>query len=231
MMELDNAVAPNVPARRFSFQPMITPGFIVGLATAIGVAAVLSQAGLYLIGHFVVGTNLVHQETAETFKTVSGAVSVAFAARAALALVVLSVLTGASRLLFVLVLFFAADEAVDIHEVVGNGVSAVVGVSPDAAWPAIYAPLLIVAAILILRVLHDGPPVARTAGRTGLACLGLSLVVGLVWVLVRGRGYHGSDRHVVELVTEEGLELLGWCLIAGALAAVAWTRRSRRAPA
>jgi hypothetical protein len=231
MMELDNAVAPNVPARRLSLQPTITPGVIVALATAIGVAAVLSQAGLYLIGHFVIGTRLLHQDTAETFKTVSGAVSVSLAAGAALALVVLSVLTGASRLLFALVLFFAADEAVDIHEVVGNGISALVGVSADAAWPVIYTPLLIIAAVLILRVLHDGPSVARTAGRLGLAALGVSLVVGFVWVLVRGRGYHGSDRHVVELVAEEGLELLGWCLIAGALAAVAWTRRSRRAPA
>jgi hypothetical protein len=231
MMELDNAVARNVRARRLSLQPAITPGFIVGVATAIGVAAVLSQAGLYLIGHFVIGTRLLHQDTAENFKTVSGAVSVSFAARAALALIAVSVLTGASRLLFPLVLFFAADEAVDVHEAVGNGVSALVGVSPDAAWPAIYAPLLIIAAVLILRVVDVGPAVARTAGRIGLAALGLSLVVGFVWVLVRGQGYRGSDRHIVELVTEEGLELLGWSLIAGALAAVAWTHRSGRASA
>jgi hypothetical protein len=65
----------------------------------------------------------------------------------------------------------------------------------------------------------------------GLGALGLALVTQVVWVVVRGDSYHGSDSHVVELTIEEGLELLGWLLIATALAVAARLRRDRHAKA
>jgi hypothetical protein len=203
---------------------------IVAVGVGVALVSVAAQSLLYLVGHFVIGTRLLHQHAATYFATYGGALAVALAFVGAVALA----LAGERRAMTLapILAFFAVDEAFEVHEAIGRGVVSVIGAaSPDTVWPVLYAPLLAFAAVLILRSIGGGPPVARRLGGLGLAALGLALVAQVVWVLVRGEGYHGSDRHLVELSVEEGLELLGWLVIATALAAAARWRRERHATA
>ena len=132
--------------------------------------------------------------------------------------------------------FFSLDDAIGVHERLGENVADELGYGETAQrliWPVLFLPLFAVAAILLV----------RTAGRlpeqlAGLVYLGLGLLLlALAAELVSSVVYEladverGSWPDTVEVVVEESAELGAWILIATALlAAVSAGVREDREP-
>lgn len=121
-----------------------------------------------------------------------------------------------------LLAFLSLDDLVQIHEWVSS-LAANVGLfrgAPRMFWVIAFAPLLGVAFLLLWRASTLGPSRAGRILRGGLLMLGAAVALEFITPIIFALGYdHGDLPYEIEAVVEEGLELSGWILIAGALAA------------
>jgi hypothetical protein len=123
--------------------------------------------------------------------------------------------------------FLSLDDAVFIHERVGE-LDDDLGLGSSGGrlvWPALYLPLLATAVAVLLAAARESFPRAGRTLRTGLALLGTALALeASSYVRVRLNVGFREWPFVIQIVAEEGAELAGWILIAGALTAGAVSR-------
>lgn len=120
--------------------------------------------------------------------------------------------------------FLSLDDFVQIHERLGElADEAENEASWEPArllWPVIFFPLL---GVLFLALWRLAERLARRAGRfvlVGLALLAAAVVLELASAGILRAGYdRGTTLYELEVVAEEGAELAGWILLAGALLA------------
>jgi hypothetical protein len=120
--------------------------------------------------------------------------------------------------------FLSLDDAVFIHERIAE-LDDDVGLGSSGGrlvWPVFYLPLLAATFAVVLAVARESSPRAARTLRTGLALLVAAVLLeASSYVLVRlGVGFREWP-FAIEIVAEEGAELAGWILIAGALTAAA----------
>jgi hypothetical protein len=133
----------------------------------------------------------------------------------------------------VVLVYFALDDWVEIHENFGDGVSDLLGlpgyVGPRL-WVALYLPLVGAAVVLLWLVAEEIGGLARRAmiGGLGLLAAGYALeAIGIVTKRLEERGVELP--HAVRAGLEEGTELAGWIVVAAGLAAGMFLA-ARRAP-
>jgi hypothetical protein len=206
---------------------------VVACATAgaiAAVAAVVCQSALYLWNSFALDRPLYDIGNARTFNAWAGDVSLAAcAALAALLAVAARRNRGTAMALTPLLVFFAIDEGTEIHDTIAEQVANALGIhrfGPDFVWPFLYAPLLLLAGALILRIGRSAIGLSRGSFRVGLAALVVAVVAQLVWGALENQVGYLSKGHILEIVVEEGGELGGWLMVGTGLAAAAVGARS-----
>ena len=123
-----------------------------------------------------------------------------------------------------ILLYFAADDVLIIHEWLGDQVGEGVFGFPDhiavRMWIVVLAPLLAAAFVLVAaEALRVGPPL-RTVLLGGLASLVASVAVEVVGVVTRSPSFIervSGKPETLRYLVEESFELGGWVLIAGGL--------------
>jgi hypothetical protein len=133
--------------------------------------------------------------------------------------------------------FLSLDDAVFLHERVAE-LDTTLGLGSAGGrlvWPVLYLPLLAGVLFVLLTVARQAPVAAGTQLGAGAGMLAVAIAFEVCsYGLVRvGFGFRDWP-FAIEIVLEEGLELAGWILIAGALtatAAAALIERGRRAAA
>ena len=150
------------------------------------------------------------------------------AATCAAALGALLLATAATRdrrlLLFVagVVAFLSLDDQVGLHERAGDladrAESLALWEPARLLWPLIWLPLLGAAFIGLWKVAGRLPGRPRRTVVLGLALLAAAVGLELLSsVVLRSGSGRGSALYELEVLLEEGAELTGWILIAGAL--------------
>lgn len=117
--------------------------------------------------------------------------------------------------------FFSLDDAVGFHERLAERSVQVLDTAVSLQrilWPFVYLPLLAFVFVILFRMARRHPDAIGTALLAGLALLALALAAEMTSALYVEDGAEtwGS---IIEVAVEEGAELVGWILIAGALAA------------
>lgn len=123
-----------------------------------------------------------------------------------------------------ILLYFAADDVLIIHEWLGDQVGEGVFGFPDhiavRMWIVVLAPLLAAAFVLVAaEALRVGPPL-RTVLLGGLASLVAAVAVEVVGVVTRSPSFIervSGKPETLRYLVEESFELGGWVLIAGGL--------------
>ena len=127
--------------------------------------------------------------------------------------------------------FFSLDDAVGFHERLAERSVQVLDTAVSVeriVWPIIYLPLLVFVFVILFRMARRHPDVIGTALLAGLALLALALL-GEVTSAAYVDGDADTWGSIIEVAVEEGAELAGWILIAGALAARLYTDARARA--
>jgi hypothetical protein len=206
-------------------RPLADRVLALGLALsliALGVQSVLHLVNLAFLDLDVDAFNAGFDSSAFAWPTVAATAAAAFAST----LVALST-GGRSWIALALTLaFLSFDDQFGIHErasTLGNRLGA-----PESwhlgrlLWPVIFLPLLALATLLLWRLAATRP------GRPGrIAQLGLGLLVAAVALeaaspLLFQAGWDQGDwPYELEVVVEEGAELVGWIWIASVLTAIA----------
>ena len=123
-----------------------------------------------------------------------------------------------------ILLYFAADDVLIIHEWLGDQVGEGVFGFPDhiavRMWIVVLAPLLAAAFVLVAaEALRVGPPL-RTVLLGGLGSLVAAVAVEVVGVVTRSPSFIervSGKPETLRYLVEESFELGGWVLIAGGL--------------
>lgn len=123
-----------------------------------------------------------------------------------------------------ILLYFAADDVLIIHEWLGDQVGEGVFGFPDhiavRMWIVVLAPLLAATFVLVAaEALRAGPPL-RTVLLGGLASLVAAVAVEVVGVVTRSPSFIervSGKPETLRYLVEESFELGGWVLIAGGL--------------
>jgi hypothetical protein len=133
----------------------------------------------------------------------------------------------------VLLIYFALDDWVEIHENLGVSVSDFLGlpgyVGPRL-WVALYLPLVGAVVALLWLVAEEAGGRARRAIVGGLALLAAGYALEATGIVTKRLEERGVELpHAVRAGLEEGTELAGWVVVAGGLSA-AMLLAPRRAP-
>jgi hypothetical protein len=126
--------------------------------------------------------------------------------------------------------FFSLDDALSIHERLAERSIEVLDAEVSLqriAWPIVYLPLLVFVFVMLWRMAQAKSGPMATALKVGLMLLVAAVVAEVTSALYLGEGEEGTWPDVVEVTVEEGAELAGWILIAGALAARAYVLAGR----
>jgi hypothetical protein len=153
----------------------------------------------------------------------------------ALAAAILAVAVRRTRrrfaVLAVLLVFFSLDDIARAHENVAGLAVDVLGTPSYVGrllWELIYAPVLLLAFVLLWLTAQEAPARPRRAIQYGLALLVAAVVAeGATTLWFAGGGKRGSWPHVAEVTLEEAAELAGWIAISSGLLAVAAVRLFR----
>jgi MFS family permease len=135
-----------------------------------------------------------------------------------------------------LLAFFSLDDAIAVHERLGEKAADALGYGETAQrliWPVLFLPLLALAALLLVRTARRLPEQLAGLVYLGLGLLGLALATELVSSALYELAdvERGSWPDTVEVVLEESAELAAWIVIATALlAALSIGAREDRAP-
>jgi hypothetical protein len=124
-------------------------------------------------------------------------------------------------------MFFSLDDAVEIHEEMGQAVGSRLlesapGYAQNRTWLILYVPLLVYVAVTLWRE-STGPHPARRTLRLGLWLLVAAVATeafGLVTKPIDRRGVAWPD--ILRVGVEEGIELAGWIVAAAALTALVY---------
>jgi len=114
--------------------------------------------------------------------------------------------------------YLSLDDAVRIHEKLGYALS----FFPHGTrliWPLLYLPLLAMVAVQLWRIADAQAGTAvRALVRGGLLALGVAILLEAETPLLFALNLGETVVYEIEVVLEEGLEMLGWIWIGGALA-------------
>ena len=181
-------------------------------------AAVLLQSSLYTLNVYGLDRSVVLFDLEEGGVVTWATSSTTFSA-AVLVLVLGFIDPGQKRRAPALaagLAFVSFDDAVYLHERLGFRIADELEVSPDyvqVIWPAIYLPLLLTLAVLVFGLARETKEAHR------LVVAGLALLAGAVVLEVTSHALSqvgvrpGSWPWVLEIMLEEGAELMGWALI------------------
>ena len=113
--------------------------------------------------------------------------------------------------------YLSFDDTATVHETIGDKVTAALNLSGSyvqVVWPALYFPLLVAVAVMLLR-LADESPVARRLVVAGLALLVVGVAMEVAGIALDKADVDKSSwLWTTEFMLEEGVELAGWILIA-----------------
>ena len=117
--------------------------------------------------------------------------------------------------------YLSLDDQIGLHERVGDIADRAEGLAAwepaRLLWPALYLPLLAALFLGIWRLAGGFPRRPVWFVNVGLALLAAAVVLEVLSAAVIRAGYdRGSVLYELEAVLEEGAELAGWILIAGA---------------
>jgi hypothetical protein len=201
---------------------------IVGFALRAGLAVVAAQTILHLTNALLDYRvwNFHADVDGNAISWLSSVVTFSAAlAAAAVASAIPALHRGALALAAVLA-FFSLDDVVAFHETIGTHVRGdLLGLSTGwgrVFWPAIFFPLLAFTFLMLLRISWEAPSRASTAIRIALGLFVFAVgaeAAWSAWFLTGGETESWPD--TLEVAVEEGAELFGWFLVAGALAATA----------
>lgn len=121
--------------------------------------------------------------------------------------------------------FFSFDDALSVHERLSERSVDLLDAQVSLeriVWPVVYLPALAFVFVMLWRMGNS------TAIRVGLGLLAAAILAELSSALYVDDGDVGSWPDVLEVTLEEGAELAGWILVAGALAARAYALADRR---
>jgi len=118
--------------------------------------------------------------------------------------------------------FLSLDDQVGLHERAGELAEGAVGLEgwepARLLWPVLFFPLLAALFFALWRLAGSLAPRARRLVNVGSALLAGAVALELLSAVVIRAGFdRGSLLYELEVVLEEGAELAGWILIAGAL--------------
>ena len=126
--------------------------------------------------------------------------------------------------------FFSLDDAVSFHERLAERSVQLLDseVSLErVVWPVVYLPLLVFVFVILFQMARRHPNAIGSALLVGLALLALAVLGEVTSALyVEDEATWGS---ITEIAAEEGAELAGWILIAGALGARVYADATGRA--
>lgn len=205
---------------------------IVSTACWIAVAAVILQSATQLT-NFAIEADVDALNADEEHNAFAWASSVSTFA-AAFFLFVPAVAAGTlDRLTVALsasIAFLSLDDALSLHERLAERSVDVLDLEfslQRVVWPVVYLPLLALVFVILLRMAHQHSGWTGTALKAGLLLLAAAILAELTSALYVDDG-EDSWPNTLEVTLEEGLELAGWILIAGALAARAYLLAGRR---
>lgn len=181
-----------------------------------------------LLDHQVPGLDANHEGTPLTWASGLATGAVAIAA------LVAAVMTGPFLPLLILGLstaFLSMDDMIALHERLAAMLVTALAL-PDTwdslLWPALYLPLMLVTAVLILRMTRSGTVETFRMGLFGLGMLAAAVVIEVV----TAPWSSGTNLvHTVQGGIEEALELGGWVCIATAAIATLLANVVRQATA
>jgi len=193
---------------------------VVRLTLALAVISFAFLGFTHLVNEFALGARIGALDAEEDGGVWTWA-SVAAQAAGATLLAMLAALSVRWRPYLICALglaFLSLDDAVLIHEKLGYALSFFPH-STRLIWPLLYLPLLGFLAIQLWRIAdtHGGVWV-RAFTRGGLAALVVAVVLEAGTPVLYAVGLGESAVYELEVVLEEGLEMVGWVLIVGALA-------------
>ncbi|HEX7254616.1 MAG TPA: hypothetical protein VF236_01690 [Gaiellaceae bacterium] len=204
---------------------LVTIGVGIGLAIA-GVQAVAHLTNVFALDADVDSLSA-DIDGANAFAWASSMATLA-AGLAALTLAIFEPARARRHLLLAgILIFFSLDDVAAIHEKLGTAVRGDVLGLPTGwgrlVWPALFFPLLAAALLLLWELRRRAPRAAATGLGLGLACLVAAVVAEVAstpWYTTGGTGE--SWFGALEVVVEEGLEIVGWAAIATAMAGAAY---------
>jgi hypothetical protein len=127
--------------------------------------------------------------------------------------------------LAVIFAFFSLDEAISLHERIAERSVDLVGARVSferVIWPLVFLPLLAATFLLLLRLAKSAPKSVRVGLVGGLGLLGAAVFMEVTSGAYLEAGSENTWKDAIEVALEEGAELAGWILIAGALTARAY---------
>jgi hypothetical protein len=216
------------PPRRFPAQFTAADadrllGYVVPFAvTAVTLQALAHVGNAVLLDHRIANLDADHDGNLLAWAG-SAAIFAAACSAAVLAVIRRRAVLG---LLAAAALFLSLDETASIHERLGQAGVNALSLSDDdygrLIWPVILFPILVVVALGLWRVASTARPNPRRAIAIGFVLLVAAVAAELVWAAFPlSGGEIGSWPDALAVAIEEGLELGGWLLVAGGLAAVA----------
>jgi hypothetical protein len=201
---------------------------LIRIGLVVAVAAVAVQTAAHLTNEIFFESRFDPLSADVDWSIFSWASSAATFAVAVAALVLAVALPERRRpftLLASILVFFSLDDIAQAHE---NVAGALVNVLDSPAyvgrflWELVYAPVLLLAFVLLWRAGREAETRARDALRGGLALLAAAVVAeGTTTVWFAAGGTRGSWPHVFEVTLEEAAELAGWIMISAGLLATA----------
>lgn len=188
-------------------------------ALLLVVLAVAAQTLLHLVNRVTLETPALDVNMEHTVFSLTAALTIAAAAAGAALTTRAGEPTFPTAVLAAVLAFLAVDELFVLHERLGVRVAALLGLSSDwdsVVWPAVYLPVIGLVFLLFLDMARRAP---RDVGR--LVLVGLGCLVAAVVLEVVSYRFSTSETapgliHALEGAAEEGLELMGWGLLAAA---------------
>jgi hypothetical protein len=197
----------------------------IGLWLALGLFLVQSALHLFDVYALDLRFSFIDADVEANLPSWLGVVSEFAAAFAALLLwVALDRWRERFVLLVGVIAFLSLDDMVGIHERVAklDDKGYVCGACYRAFWPLVYLPLLALTFVLLWALARNAPSRARSFIRIGLGLLVLAIFLEAGSSLLVDHGWGRlSAPYELEVVLEEGAELVGWTLIATGVAAYA----------
>ncbi len=200
---------------------------LVEVGVTIAVATVTAQSAAHLLGVHVYDDRFFHMNADDEHGLPAwlGA-SATFAAAFGVLMLALLRATIDRKLIALacLLAFFSLDDAVAIHERIGEKVAGAFGygdIAERLAWPAVFLPLFLAGLVLLVYVGRQLPVRLERLLHWGVGLLALALAAEAVSSVLYAflDVERGSWPDSLEVIVEEGAELGAWMLIATALLA------------
>ena len=200
---------------------------IVSTAWWVAFAAVAVQTALHLANFAFFDGDIDGLNADEEYNAFAWASSMSTFAAAfflfvpAVAAAALDWMTAA---LAAVITFFSIDDAIGIHERLAERSVELLNVQVSlerVTWPLVFLPALAFAFVMLLRMAQASSRRISFAIKSGLALLAAAVLAEVTSAAYLGNG-DVTWTETLEVAFEEGAELAGWILIAGALAAGAY---------